>query len=83
MSKGFPIPTRFDRAEEEAISKLQQQTGLSQAEIIRRAVRYLRLRFEKERSVGFIVEELSPEYRAARTSDESATGYRAKKKAQK
>ena len=62
MSKGDPIPTRFDQAESEALKKLSNLTGFSRAEIIRRAVRLLRKRFLKEKSVGFIVEELSPPY---------------------
>ena len=62
MSNGDPIPTRFDQAESEALKKLCNQTGFSRAEIIRRAVRLLRKRFLKEKSVGFIVEELSPPY---------------------
>lgn len=66
MSKGDPIPTRFDPPEQDSIDLLQQRTGLSQAEIIRRAVRLLRKRYEQEGSTGFIVEELSPEYRVTR-----------------
>jgi hypothetical protein len=60
VSKGDPIPTRFDQSEEEALEVLHRRTGLPRAEIIRRAMRLLRLRFEHERSVGFILEELSP-----------------------
>jgi hypothetical protein len=60
VSKGDPIPTRFDQAEEEAVDVLHRRTGLPRAEIIRRAMRLLRLRFEHEGSVGFILEELSP-----------------------
>jgi len=62
MSKGDPIPTRFDQAESEALKKLCNQTGFSRAEIVRRAVRLLRKRFHKEKSVGFIVQELSPRF---------------------
>lgn len=83
MSKGDPVPTRLDPAEERALETLKRRTGLPKAELIRRAVRLLRLRFEEEGSVGFIVEELSPEYRVARATDESPGSYRVKKKAQK
>jgi hypothetical protein len=62
VSKGDPIPTRFDPPEAAALEKLSNQTGFSRAEIIRRAVRLLRKRFRKEGSVGFIVQELSPPY---------------------
>jgi len=62
MSKGDPIPTRFDRQEADALENLSNKTGFSRAEIIRRAVRLLRQRFMKEGSVGFIVQELSPPY---------------------
>lgn len=83
MSKGKPVPTRFDRSENEAIETLHRRTGLSRAEIVRRAVRLLRRRYEDGGSAAFIIEELSPHYRSSRTTDEGSTGYGPKKKAQK
>jgi hypothetical protein len=90
VSKGDPVPTRFDAQEEAAIEALHRRTGLSRAEIIRRGVRLLRLRYEREGSAAFIVEELAPPYGGAsrtggapRTTDESPAGFRVKKKSQK
>ena len=60
MSKGDPIPTRFDEPENEAIAEIHRRTGLPNAEIIRRAVRLLAQHVKARGSVGFILEELSP-----------------------
>jgi hypothetical protein len=60
MSKGDPVPTRFDPPEDEALKTLKLRTGLSNAEIVRRAMRLLRKRFEKLGTVGFILDELAP-----------------------
>jgi hypothetical protein len=60
MNKGLPIPTRFDPPEDQAIKTLHKQTGLSNAEIVRRAVRLLNLRYQEEGSVGFILDDLAP-----------------------
>jgi hypothetical protein len=61
MSKGDPIPTRFDPLEDRAINELADRTGLPNAEIVRRAVRLLALRVKEEGAVGFILDELAPE----------------------
>ena len=60
MSKGDPIPTRFGPKEEEAIETLHGRTGLSRAEIVRRAMRLLARRYKQEGNAGFIIEELAP-----------------------
>lgn len=44
--KSDPIPTRFDEAEDKLIRKINAQTGLSMAEIIRRSVRFAGPKFE-------------------------------------
>jgi hypothetical protein len=44
--KTDPIPTRFDEAEDKLIRKINAQTGLSMAEIIRRAVRFVGPKFD-------------------------------------
>ena len=74
MSKGDPIPTRFDPPEDEAIEQLRDQTGLSGSEIVRRAVRLLALEVKSRKGVGFILEELAP-----RIAEDSPP-YRAKKR---
>ena len=61
MKKGDPIPTRFDPPEDEAIRILKQRTGLPKSEIVRRAVRLLKLTYENKGSAGFILDELSPD----------------------
>lgn len=60
MSLSAAIPTRFDPAEENAITALKAQSGLSKSEIIRRAVRLLAKRYQEVGSVGFILDELAP-----------------------
>lgn len=45
--KTDPIPTRFDEAEDKLIRKINAQTGLSMAEIIRRSVRFAGPKFDK------------------------------------
>jgi hypothetical protein len=61
MAKNNPVPTRFDAPEEDAIETLHARTGLSRAEIIRRAVRLLAQRYRSEKSAGFIIDELGPD----------------------
>lgn len=39
MSKSAPIPVRFEKEEAEAIAKIAEESGLTNAEVIRRAVR--------------------------------------------
>jgi hypothetical protein len=41
MSKGSPIPVRFEPQEARVIEDLARRTGLTQAEIVRRACRLL------------------------------------------
>jgi PAS domain S-box-containing protein len=77
VSKGDPIPTRFDPEEDEALSVLQARTGLSKAEIVRRAVRLLAKRYRETGSASFIVEELGPP-KALAESAESAYDTRRK-----
>jgi hypothetical protein len=61
VSKGDSIPTRFDPPEEEALAALKHRTGLPTAEIIRRAVRLLKKRYNEEKSAAFIIEDLAPD----------------------
>lgn len=58
--KGNPIPTKFDEPEERLIFEISEQTGLAQVEIIRRAVRLLRIEIERRGSRTFLFEELGP-----------------------
>ncbi len=59
--KGNPIPAKFDPPEEELIAGLHKRTGLSQSEILRRAVRLLGREIERHAgSLAFIIEELGP-----------------------
>ncbi|MEP7016027.1 MAG: hypothetical protein ABI925_11350 [Verrucomicrobiota bacterium] len=75
--KGNPIPTKFDPPEEKLIVDLNSQTGLSQSEVVRRAVRLLRLEIERRGSRTFLFEELGPgqehgsQIIALRAADES------------
>ncbi len=63
IKKGNAIPTKFDAPEESLILALNQRTGLSQGEVVRRAVRLLRREIAHRGSswVNFLVEELAPE----------------------
>jgi hypothetical protein len=44
--KSDPIPTRFDEAEDKLIRKINAETGLSMAEVIRRSVRFAGPKFD-------------------------------------
>jgi hypothetical protein len=58
---GRPIPTKFGPEEAAIVFELEKLTGYPRAEIIRRAVRLLRLEVKKRGGdVGFIATELSP-----------------------
>jgi hypothetical protein len=78
--KGDPIPTRFDPPEDEAINALGERTGLSNAEIVRRAVRLLAARVEEEGSVGFILDDLAPK---AKKPPKKIASYSAEEKGKK
>lgn len=53
--KSNPIPTRFTEAESAFLEELAKTTGLTKAELIRRAVGALRV-FVQTRNVGAILE---------------------------
>jgi hypothetical protein len=46
-TKTDPIPVRFDRSEKSDMAAIEKKTGLSRAEIIRRACRFAFPRFLK------------------------------------
>lgn len=73
--KGDPIPAKFDEPEESLILNLNIDTGLSQSEIIRRAVRLLRLEMAKRGSdaITFLIRELGP--RQGVIADEPSSPY--------
>lgn len=54
MSKGDPIPAKFDPPEEKLLNDLKRRTGLTVSEIIRRSVRLL----------GMKIKELGPDWHA-------------------
>ncbi len=56
MSKGKPIPVRFEEAEAEALADLAKRTGLPVADIIRRCVRLLAQEVERRGAIGFILD---------------------------
>lgn len=58
MSKGKPIPVRFEAAESAGIADLAKATGMGEAEVVRRSVR-LMLREVKAKG-GFIFFEQVP-----------------------
>lgn len=79
--KGDPIPAKFDPPEESLILDLAKDTGLSQSEIIRRAVRLLGRELHNQRDkwltflmslrqgnepVGTVTED-SPRYKTSST----------------
>jgi hypothetical protein len=61
VSKGKPIPAKFDPPEERLLHDLNRRTGLSISEIIRRSVRLLGIEIEKRGSgwVDFLIQDLS------------------------
>lgn len=54
--KTSPIPTRFDDPESDFLSDAAARTGISRSELVRRSVRLLRAKFQKEGSLGFLLE---------------------------
>ena len=68
---GKPIPTKFEPAEEAILLELKARTGYSKSEIIRRAVRLLRLEAVKRGSITFLMEELAPATSYQQTSSQS------------
>lgn len=56
MSKGPPIPVRFEDAETNALVHLATKTGLSMAELIRRSVRLFYAESQKS-GTGSIIEK--------------------------
>ncbi|MCE0483403.1 MAG: ribbon-helix-helix protein, CopG family [Methylacidiphilales bacterium] len=59
MAKGLSIPTKFELEETALINELHLRTGLSRSEIVRRAVRLLRIEVARRGQAAFILEELS------------------------
>ena len=55
--KSKPIPTRHDEDIIEAIERIQKTTGISKAEIIRRAVRFAVDHAAKTQSLNFLLGE--------------------------
>lgn len=84
-TKGNPIPTKFDPREDQLIRDISRETGLSQGEIVRRAVRLLRLEIARRGSRTFLFEELGPDQPnndsiiALRAADEDGK-YKAKRR---
>lgn len=61
MSKGNPIPAKFDPPEEMLLHDLKRRTGLSVSEIIRRSVRLLGIEIARRGSgwIDFLIQDLS------------------------
>jgi hypothetical protein len=61
VSKGDPIPAKFDPPEERLLRDLKRRTGLSVSEIIRRSVRLLGIEIERRGSgwIDFLIQDLS------------------------
>jgi hypothetical protein len=78
MSKGDPIPAKFDPPEEDLIRELARATGLTVSEVIRRAARLLRIEIARRGQDWhtFLIRDLGPDYRppvdAARQEDDAA-----------
>jgi hypothetical protein len=61
MSKGRPIPAKFDPPEERLLRDLKRRTGLSVSEIIRRSVRLLGIEIARRGNgwIDFLIQDLS------------------------
>jgi len=57
MSKGKPIPIRFEAKEDAAIREIAESVGLDNSEVVRRAVRLL-YREVKARGAEFVLADL-------------------------
>lgn len=71
MSKGKPIPVRFESEEDAAIKKIAEETGLDNSEVIRRSVRLLAREVEAH-GVGFVFSKLAKIGRLAPKKPEGA-----------
>lgn len=56
MSKGKPIPVRFEHAEADIIEQLHRRTKLTRADIVRRAIRLLDAEAKRRGTIGFILD---------------------------
>ena len=82
MSKGDPIPAKFDPPEEKLLHDLKRRTGLSISEIIRRSVRFLGIEIARRGSgwIDFLIQDLSPNLPTETTSGHDDEKPRTKRK---